>query len=280
MKNTSLVIMAGGASSRMKQSLKNSNLERNVLEAAKKLHKSLIPLAKQGRPLLYFLLKNALKAGIKKVYLITSKDNQAFKNFIANLKNEAELDSLEVHFAIQYIPEGRKKPLGTADALQQCLEQYGELQNERFTVCNGDNLYDIGAIEVLSDSRISTNALIAYDGAALGHTQEKIAKFALLDFNEQHLLTNIIEKPSEETLKAYGRKHNKFWVSMNIFNFQGGFIYPFLQSCPIHPDRGEKELPEAVRNAITAFPDSVLCIPRSEKIPDLTAAQDIASFFN
>lgn len=272
--------MAGGASSRMKRSLAHSNLERNVMEAAKNLHKSLIPISRDGKPLLYFLLKNAVKGGIETVYLITSKENQAFKDFITNLKDDPEFDGLEVDFAIQYVPDGREKPLGTADALQQCLEQHVALKSQRFTVCNGDNLYDTGALEALSKTRATKNALIAYDGAALGHTQEKIAKFALLDFDEHHLLTDIIEKPSGAALKEYGRKHNKFWVSMNIFNFQGNFIYPFLQNCPIHPVRGEKELPEAVRNAIVESPGSVQCIPRSEKIPDLTAAQDITSFFD
>ncbi|MEM1259055.1 MAG: sugar phosphate nucleotidyltransferase [Bacteroidota bacterium] len=279
MKNDSLVIMAGGASSRMKQSLKHSNLERNALDVAKKYHKSLIPLDQEGKPLLYFLLKNAVSTGIKTVYLITSKDNKMFKGFISSLKGDPQFDDLKVKFAIQYVPEGREKPLGTADALQQCLEQHGKLKNERFTVCNGDNLYDVGALKALREKRGTSNALIAYDGAVLGHTQEKIAKFALLDFDAQHLLTDIIEKPSGAALKKYGRKHTKFWVSMNIFSFQGDFIYPFLQNCPIHPIRGEKELPEAVRNAVMESPGSVLCIPRSEKIPDLTTAQDIASFF-
>ncbi len=280
MKNNSLVIMAGGASTRMKRSLENSNLNQNVLDVAKKHHKSLIPLGKKGRPLLYFLLQNAVKAGIKTVYLITSIENQAFKDFIATLKDDNLFDDLEVNFAIQHLVEGREKPLGTADALQQCLEQYGILKKERFTVCNGDNLYDVSALKALSETRVTSNALIAYDGAALGHSQEKITKFALLDFNKDHLLTNIIEKPEGKELREYGRKHDKFWVSMNIFNFQGDFIYPFLCDCPIHPVRGEKELPGAVKTAVTELPGSVLCIPRSEKIPDLTAAQDIASFFD
>ena len=279
MKNDSLIIMAGGASSRMKKSLSNSLLPNEVMELAQNLHKSLIPLDNMGRPLLYYLLKNALGAGIKTIYLITSAENKGFKDFINRLKKEERFSELEVKYAIQNIPLGRKKPMGTADALQQCLEQHSNLLNENFTVCNGDNLYSEETFKVLRASRTPLNAMIAYDGEGLGHSGEKIAKFALLDFTDTQLLSNIIEKPTPEELSSYENRYDRFWVSMNIFNFEGGTIYPFLEQCPIHPERDEKELPEAVRNMVRAFPKSMLCISRSEKIPDLTSAQDIATFF-
>ena len=278
MKNDSLVVMVGGASSRMKKSLANTQLDTNVLEAAQKLHKSLIPLDKSGRPLLYYLFKNALDAGIWTIYLITSTENGGFKDFVRKVKEEKGFEGLKVKYAVQHIPTGRAKPMGTADALLQCLLQHQNLLNERFSVCNGDNLYSKEAFTVLKEKRTFTNALIAYDGEGLGHSEEKIAKFALLDFDKRDLLTDILEKPSKKDLKLYKSKHVKLWVSMNIFNFHGGMIYPFLQDCPIHPLRQEKELPEAVRRMVKENPEAVLCIPRSEKIPDLTAAEDIASF--
>ena len=58
-KSNSLLIMAGGASSRMKKSLASTSLETEVRNKAQKLHKSLIPLGPKGEPLLYYLIKNA-----------------------------------------------------------------------------------------------------------------------------------------------------------------------------------------------------------------------------
>jgi len=278
MKNDSLIIMAGGASSRMKKSLSKTNLKADIVQAAKDHHKSLIPLDDKGRPLLYFLLKNALNSGIRTVYLITAQDNSAFKDFISRMRQEHEIDGLEIKFAIQHIPQGSKKPLGTADALQQCLEQHRTLLEEHFTVCNGDNLYSTDAFSILRNTRVAPNALIAYEGLGLGHSEEKIAKFALLDFDEDLRLTHIVEKPNTEVLGEYKNKHDKLWVSMNIFNLQGAIMYPFLVDCPMHPERGEKELPEAIRNMIKDPNNSILCIPRSEKIPDLTSAEDIGTF--
>lgn len=279
MKNDSLVIMAGGASSRMKRSLSGADLEDKVLSVAKNLHKSLIPLDDEGRPLLYFLLKNALNSGIRTVYLVTSKDNEAFHNFVSQLQQKKAINGLEVKFAIQHVPAGREKPLGTADALQQCLEQHKNLLKEKFSVCNGDNLYGVDAFKMLSEERAPSNALVAYDGLALGHPEEKIAKFALLDFTKDHILTDIIEKPNSQELNGYKKRHDRLWVSMNIFNLEGEIIYPFLVDCPLDPIRNEKELPMAIKMMMERFPQSILCFPCSERIPDLTSATDISSFF-
>ena len=56
-----LVILAGGASSRLKKTLKDVDLDKNVSDLAKSSHKTLIPLGKDKRPLIYFILQNALK---------------------------------------------------------------------------------------------------------------------------------------------------------------------------------------------------------------------------
>lgn len=271
--------MAGGASSRMKKSIKESDLPTEVLAAAQHLHKSLIPLGNSGRPLLYYLLKNAVAAGIKTVYLTTSEDNLAFKTFIDSLGAESDLKNLQVKLAVQYLPGDRERPLGTADALQQCLEQHQNLMHESFTVCNGDNLYDMEALKALRKKRETPHALIAYDGQSLGHPKEKIAKFALIDFDMENRLVDILEKPSEYELEEYQKKHRRLWVSMNIFNLHGASVFPFLLNCRLHPVRKEKELPTAIGNLINESPGSVLCIPRSTRIPDLTFASDISTFF-
>ena len=52
MENTSLIVMVGGASSRMKRSLKAME-ERTIMDQIP--HKSLIPVGKKGHPFLYYL---------------------------------------------------------------------------------------------------------------------------------------------------------------------------------------------------------------------------------
>ena len=55
--------MAAGASSRMKKSLDQVNLSSEVREVAYSQHKSMIPIDKSGKSLLFYLCANAKKAG-------------------------------------------------------------------------------------------------------------------------------------------------------------------------------------------------------------------------
>ncbi|WP_285648920.1 sugar phosphate nucleotidyltransferase [Allomuricauda sp. NBRC 101325] len=275
MENKSLVIMVGGASSRMKRSLQTSSSHKGIMDNIP--HKSLIPVGENGKPFLYYLTKNAVAAGYENLYLITSPENGAFQDL---MESGGLPEQLNVFIAKQFVPEGREKPLGTADALQQCLDQFPELKKSTFTVCNGDNLYSVGALKDLRDERKADNALISYASSGFDFTEERIAKFALMDISEEGFLQQIVEKPEMSELPNYKDAQGELRVSMNIFSFYGEEIYPYLENCPIDPVRNEKELPKAVGVLVAEQPKSVLCIPRSEHIPDLTDANDIQLFKN
>lgn len=280
MKNDSLLIMAGGASSRMKHSLASSELDNKTMNIAKNSHKTLILLGKDQKPLLFYLLKNAIAAKIKNVYIITSPDNDTFKEFAENfLKNEKHR-SININFATQYVPKEREKPFGTADALKQCINQYPKLLEERFTVCNGDNLYSTNALKDLKKKRKAPNALISYSSVGLKFSDERISKFALMDIDSQGFLKAIVEKPKLKEIDHYNEDQGILHISMNIFNFLGNVIYPYLENCLLDPVRNEKELPQAVRKMVSEIGDSMLCYPRSEHVPDLTDADDIHQFID
>ena len=74
--------MAGGASSRMKQSLSQFDLDSSTLQIAQKQHKCLIPLGEQKLPLLYYHLLKAKRAGVTKVFIITPEEQQGFDDFL------------------------------------------------------------------------------------------------------------------------------------------------------------------------------------------------------
>ncbi len=163
---------------------------------------------------MYYLISNAAKAEYKKIFLITSPENKAFHDLV-----NAEYFSfdLKVHFAFQDIPKGREKPLGTADALQQCLDQYPELKEGFFTVCNGDNLYSVGALKDLKADRNVPNALISYGSSGFKFTDGRLSKFAVMDISVDGFLHEIIEKPKFDEIEKYKDENNELRVSMNIF---------------------------------------------------------------
>ena len=270
-----LVILAGGASSRLKKSLSDINLDKNITDIAKSSHKTLIPLGDDKRPLLYFILQNALSARVRDVFLITSPENSAFKSFVETKIFKDNFSEININFAIQHKPDDSEKPLGTSDALMQAMDQHEILKRKSFVIINGDNLYSVNSLNSLFKLDEEQHALISYDRDALNFPHERLTKFALINVNKNNQLVNIIEKPPIEEVDNFRDKLNKIRVSMNIFKFFGPTIYPFIKNCPLHPERKEKEIPEAVRNYIKDFPNSFDALPFFEHIPDLTSAKDI-----
>ena len=275
-----LIIMAGGDSSRMKRSIETSELTPETKKIASSAHKSLIPLGSKQKPLLFHLIQNAVNAGFKEVYLITSPKNEAFKEYVGSAAKNNLFAGALVHYALQYLPQGRNKPLGTADAVQQAMEQYPELKNEFITICNADNLYSVHAFALLLAPRDTPHALISYNRSSLNFSTTRISSFAIMDMSEEGYLQNIIEKPDPETLKNHEHTSDHIGVSMNIFSFKGALLFPYLKNCSLHPERNEKELPEAVRMMIADPNNKIRCFKVSEHILDLTSAEDLNFFSN
>ena len=276
MKSDNLIIMAAGASSRMKRSLNREIVDSNVYEIANNSHKSLIPLGRHGRPLIYYLIKNAVKANYSNIYIITGEDNNDFKEFIIS----QSFMNINIQFVKQYIPKGREKPLGTSDAVVQALDKFPELKTNIFTVCNGDNLYSVNTLNLLKEKRNNPHALISYSWSAFNYEKERISKFAVISMDSNNNLKDIVEKPDMDIVDNYKDKSGEIGLSMNIFSFTGSMIYSYVKNCPINEKRNEKELPEAVRVLIRENPNSMFCYKVFEHLPDLTNSSDIENFKN
>ena len=267
-----IIILAGGASSRMKKST-DQNLSPQKIAQANKLSKGLIEL--RGKPFLSYLLENILNAEFKNVYIITGENSQIFRKAF---ENNINFKSLKIQFATQYIPDNREKPYGTADALYQCLNQYPDLKDDTFCVCNSDNLYSLNALKILKNAN-SHQAILAYDIDHLKYPRKRIARFAVMKFDNYYNLTTIVEKPEPDKIINYADTHHKIRVSMNIFLFDGKSLFKYLESCPAHPVRDEKELPTALMNMIEDN-IKVMGIPIAEHVPDLTSKNDITILEN
>ncbi|WP_439130980.1 sugar phosphate nucleotidyltransferase [Polaribacter sp.] len=269
-----LIILAGGMSSRMKKPATTTSVNEEQTNQANHRSKSLISVGNSGRPLMDYLLYNAKKSGYKNIYIVINEQGNLFYEFYGTKKTNNDFHGLNLSFAIQYIPKNRVKPFGTADAVLQAVEQFPELQNQQFTICNSDNLYSVNALKLIRKTN-HKNALISYDRDALAFSLDKIYSFAVMNLNDKNYLKDIIEKPSFEKVKDYKDKDGKIRISMNLFTLDGKMIFPYLLNCPIHPIRNEKELPTVVLNCVADYPNSFLCIPLSEHVPDLTAKDDI-----
>lgn len=269
-----LIILAGGISSRMKkQEEQIIDLDIRILKDAFEKQKAMIGLGENYRPFLDYLLLNVKKTGIKDVVIVIGENDNSIKNYYQTNK-KSFFNGLNISYAVQQIPNGRAKPLGTADALYQGLLSVREWEGSSFIVCNSDNLYSVKSFRTLQYSEYP-NAMIDYDRNGLLFDNERIRRFAITKKNSRGFLVDIIEKPYDELIQLIKEKDGYIGVSMNIFKFSYDMIFPFLEKTPLDPERNEKELPTSVKLMITKYSDSVFAYLFSEHVPDLTFKKDI-----
>ena len=238
-----IMILAAGMSSRMKNSVDQS-LDQQQIQDANIKPKSMLSVGKNGRPFMDYLIHNISVLGYQNICIVINEKDHITEKYY----QEHSSWDLDIHFATQFIPAGRSKPLGTADAVLQGLKQ-SNWDNLSFTVCNSDNLY---SEDVLSSLRKNEHpqAMIAYDRDSLGVEAERINSFAVIKKNERGFLTDIVEKPTSNEIQSVMDIDGRVNVSMNIFKLDQEVILPFLEDCPLHPIRNEKELPIAIKNMV------------------------------
>lgn len=144
MKKTTLVALAAGMGSRF------GGL------------KQMEPISDKGSVLLDFSVYDAAAAGFNKVvFVIKEEMYDDFKKIVGD-----KIEGVEVDYVFQEmdsLPEGRKKPWGTAHAILCCRDKI----NEPFAVINADDYYGRNAYTELHDYLIQAEgmefAMVAFD---------------------------------------------------------------------------------------------------------------------
>lgn len=269
-----LLILAGGMSSRMKKNLEgNSNLDSKLIEQANTLPKSMIGLGKDGRPFLDYVLYNASVAGVKEVILLLNPKDTVSQPHYEKLMQEGKSWGLQIGFARQHIPEGREKPLGTTDAIEQALNQFPAWKSSRFIVCNGDNLYPVKAFELLLDETYP-NVMLDWDTD--GYDEARVRNCAIIKKDSEGYLIDLLEKPNDEEWAEITQTMPRIGISWNIFAFTSADLIPFLEKTPLHPVRNEKEIPVTVRMWANENSKGIYTVQIADVLPDLTSKHDIA----
>jgi glucose-1-phosphate adenylyltransferase len=259
----------------MKKALSTAaGLDPSLLKDAQQKSKSMIGVGRDSRPFLDYLLANIVRAGYRDLVIVVGERDHSIREYYERSENARRFSDLAISYAVQSIPAGREKPLGTADALLQALKSMPSWKGQRLTVINSDNLYSVKALTLLR-SDTHDNAMIDYDRSALQFEPERIEKFAVIQKDEEGFLVDVIEKPSHEEIARASDARGRVGVSMNCFRFSYDMIYPFVENVPLNPVRQEKELPAAVMMMIRRHPRSMFTIPLSEHVPDLTSPADI-----
>lgn len=285
MKNATLVVMAAGIGSRFGGGIKQ-----------------LEPMGPNGEIIMDYSIHDAKEAGFNKVVFIIRKDlEKDFKEVIGNRIEKV----IDVEYAFQEmnalpegfsVPEGRKKPWGTGQAILSCKG----IVKEPFVVINADDYYGkIGFQKIyqyLTEAKSKEENGI-YDmcmaGFILGNTlsENGTVTRGICQAGEDGCLATVVETGglmlNEEGKVVHEDNGSDMevtvdsLVSMNMWGFTPDFIdelekgfTEFLKSVPEGDVKKEYLLPAVVDQLIQAGEAKVKILPTEDKWFGVTYKED------
>jgi glucose-1-phosphate thymidylyltransferase len=253
------VILARGLGTRMRKPADTATLDARQAAAADAGVKAMIPI---GRPFLDYVLSALADAGLAQACLVIGPEHVAVREYYEKTVAPARL---AVSFAIQ------EEPLGTANAVQAAQAFAGA---DRFLVLNSDNYYPANVLRRLR--ALGAPGLVGFDRGALvaeGNIDaERVRKYAVLALDADGFLADIVEKPDPAAWECAGERA---LISMNCWSF-GPSIFEAARRIARSP-RGEFELTDAVKYAISRLGDRFTVLPVAAGVLDLSVRTDIAS---
>ena len=197
------------------------------LPITKIIEKSMLPVG--NRPLVDYSVQELIKAGIKDIYMVISnvepcqvrefyKDNLALNLY---LKERGKNDRLELAktlpegVRIHYVSQDPSGKYGTAVPVMLVVEEY-KIDETVLLFMGDDFIWNPGgesAAETLLRTVGDSN-----DCAILGMkaTDEEISKYAALSYDNNNLLTEIVEKPAPGTVSTNIASVGKYILNQEL----------------------------------------------------------------
>lgn len=262
--------------------------------------KQMTPVDEEGHFIIDFSLYDAYQAGFRRVAFIIKREiEQTFRETIGARMEKwfhvdyvyQELDRLPEGFAV---PEGRKKPWGTAHAVACCR---GVVEGP-FAVINSDDFYGRGAYEEIY--RFLTENETPHHYAMLGYQlRNTVTEFGSVARGVCHVQDGMLLDITERTKifkrgqdAAYTEDSETFvplsgdtQVSMNFWGFTPEILdeiwdaFPaFLaENLPVNPEKCEFYLPTFVGRRLAEGKVSVRVLPCMETWHGVTYKEDLDS---
>ena len=262
--------------------------------------KQMTPVDEEGHFIIDFSLYDAYQAGFRRVAFIIKREiEQTFCETIGARIEKffhvdyvyQELDRLPEGFAV---PEGRKKPWGTAHAVACCR---GVVEGP-FAVINSDDFYGRGAYEEIY--RFLTEHETPHHYAMLGYQlRNTVTEFGSVARGVCHVQDGMLLDITERT-KIFKRGQDAAYtedgetfvplsgdtqVSMNFWGFTPEILdeiwdaFPaFLaENLPVNPEKCEFYLPTFVGSRLAEKKVSVRVLPCMETWHGVTYKEDLDS---
>ena len=262
--------------------------------------KQMTPVDEEGHFIIDFSLYDAYQAGFRRVAFIIKREiEQTFRETIGARMEKwfhvdyvyQELDRLPEGFAV---PEGRRKPWGTAHAVACCR---GVVEGP-FAVINSDDFYGRGAYEAIF--RFLTESEAPHHYAMLGYQlRNTVTEFGSVARGVCHVQDGMLLDITERT-KIFKRGQDAAYtedgetfvplsgdslVSMNFWGFTPEILdeiwaaFPaFLtENLPVNPEKCEFYLPTFVGSRLAEGKVCVRVLPCMEMWHGVTYKEDLDS---
>ena len=262
--------------------------------------KQMTPVDEEGHFIIDFSLYDAYQAGFRRVAFIIKREiEQTFRETIGARMEKwfhvdyvyQELDRLPEGFAV---PEGRRKPWGTAHAVACCR---GVVEGP-FAVINSDDFYGRGAYEEIY--RFLTENETPHHYAMLGYQlRNTVTEFGSVARGVCHVQDGMLLDITERT-KIFKRGQDAAYtedgetfvplsgdtqVSMNFWGFTPEILdeiwdaFPaFLaENLPVNPEKCEFYLPTFVGSRLAEGKVCVRVLPCMETWHGVTYKEDLDS---
>ena len=288
MNNPELVIMAAGMGSRY--------------GGLKQIDK----VDEDGHIIIDYSIYDAIKAGFRDVTFIIKKEIE--KDFREVLDAHLEGKNINVKYVYQEIdkipegfevPDGRRKPWGTAHALLCCLGTV----NAPFAVINADDYYGNHAFEKIYNFLKNTNDDGKYHYAMVGYrikntvTEQGTVSRGICEADENGMLKSIVErtkigiKDGNIYYTEDGADYDldpEMLVSMNLWGFTTSYLeeckkrFPkFLEeNLPKNPEKCEFFLPSVVSDLVEEGKADVRVLDNTDKWYGVTYKEDKEAVVN
>ncbi|MAE60790.1 MAG: glucose-1-phosphate thymidylyltransferase [Planctomycetaceae bacterium] len=254
------VILARGLGTRMRVDDDQAAMTATQAAVAGTGVKALIPVG-TGRPFLDYVMNALADAGYRHICLVIGPEHDAVREYY---DGEAGLSRLTVEYAVQ------ADPLGTANAVASA-ETFAA--GDSLLVINSDNYYPSEATAALA--ALSEPGLAMFDRQAMvtgsNIEADRIAKFAVVQVDDDGYMSRIIEKPDAATMASLT---DPIGVSLNCWRFDGS-IFEACRSIE-KSKRGEFELPDAVEYSMRHLGRRYRAVPVKLPVLDLSSRSDIA----
>ena len=246
--------------------------------------KQLVPIGPSGETILDYNTHDAAAAGFDRIVVVTRPELDAdVTRVVANGVGHIA----DVCVALQQIPSGRSRPLGTADAVAAAAD----LVDGPFGVANADDLYGPHSFEVLHDHLRAATAVAAVVGFPLDETVPPAGAVsrAILDAADDGVVSAVVEVHGierapgggwlPEQVPDLGPLTGDELISLNLWGFPAdamGAIHDAVRRFVAAGADGEIYLPVEVSKLVAAGRLRLIVLKSTERWAGITNPEDLA----